>query len=59
MMEQINAGYIALIVVGVLFLGLQVWWIGMTIRDGRNEIVIVNQDQAEKIKKRLEKIFKK
>ena len=57
MMENINGGYVALTVVGLVFLALQVWWISMTIRNGRNERVLTNQDQTDEIKKRLEKIF--
>ena len=57
MMDNLNGGYVALAVVGVVFLGLQLWWISMTIRNGRNERVLTNQNQTDKIKKRLEKIF--
>ena len=59
MMESMNGGYVALAVVGSVFLGLQVWWISMTIRNGRNERVLINQSQTDEIKKRLEKIFSK
>ena len=59
MIENINGGYVALTVVGIVFLSLQVWWISMTIRNGRNERVLINQDQTDEIKKRLEKIFLK
>ena len=59
MMEDINGGYVALAVVGLVFLGLQVWWIRMTIRNGRNERVLINQNQTDEIKERLEKIFSK
>ena len=58
-MEHMNGGYIALAVVGLVFLGLQAWWISMTIRNGRNERVLINQNQTDEIKKRLEKIFLK
>ena len=58
-MEGINGGYVALAVVGFVFLGLQVWWLSMTIRNGRNERVLMNQDQTDEIKKSLEKIFSK
>ena len=58
-MEDINGGYVALGVVGLVFLGLQVWWISMTIRNNRNESVLINQNQTDEIKKRLEKIFSK
>ncbi len=57
MMENINGGYVALVVVGLVFFALQVWWISMTIRNGRNERVLINQNQTDEIKKRLEKIF--
>jgi|TARA_B100001996_G_scaffold310039_1_gene251737 hypothetical protein len=59
MMENINGGYVALVVVGLVFFALQVWWISMTIRNGRNERVLINQNQTDEIKKRLEKIFSK
>jgi len=59
MMDNINGGYVALIVVGLVFFALQVWWISMTIRNGRNERVLINQNQTDEIKKRLEKIFSK
>ena len=56
-MENINGGYVALVVVGIVFLGLQFWWISMTIKNERNEKVLLNQNQTYEIKKRLEKIF--
>ena len=59
MMENINSGYVALAFIGILFFGLQVWWINMTIRNGKNERVLVNQNQTDEFKKRLEKIFAK
>ena len=55
----IDGGYVALAVVGLVFFGLQVWWISMTIRNGRNERVLINQNQTDEMKKRLEKIFSK
>ena len=58
-MEHMNGGYVALVVVGLVFLGLQVWWISMTIRNGRNKRILINQNQTDEIKKRLEKIFLK
>ncbi len=58
-MENINGGYAALAIVGIVFLALQFWWISMMIRNGRNERVLLNQNQTEEIKKRLEKIFSK
>ena len=59
MMTSINGGYVALAVVGIIFLALQFWWISMTLRNGRNESVLLNQNQTDEIKKRLEKIFTK
>ncbi len=59
MMENINGGYVALVVVGLVFFALQVWWISMTIRNGRNERVLINQNQTDETKKRLEKLFSK
>ena len=59
MMENINGGYVALVVVGLVFFALQVWWISMTIRNGRNERVLINDNQTDEIKKKLEKIFSK
>ena len=59
MMENINGGYVALVVVGLVFFALQVWWISMTLRNGRNERVLINQNQTDEIKKKLEKIFSK
>jgi len=58
-MANINGGYVALVVVGIVFLGLQFWWISMTIKNERNEKVLLNQNQTDEIKKRLEKIFSK
>ncbi len=58
-MENINGGYVALVVVGMIFLGLQFWWISLTIKNERNEKVLLNQNQTDEIKKRLEKIFSK
>ena len=59
MMENLNGGYVALVVVGLVFFALQVWWISMTIRNGRNERVLINQNQTDEFKKKLEKIFSK
>ena len=59
MMDYVNGGYFALAIVGLVFFGLQFWWISMTIRNGRNERVLTNQSQTDEIKKRLEKIFLK
>ena len=54
-----NGGYVALAVVGAVFLSLQVWWISMTIRNGMNERILLNQNQVDEIKQKLEKILSK
>ena len=56
-MESINGGYVALVVVGIFFVGLQFWWISMTIKNESNEKVLLNQNQTDEVKKKLEKIF--
>ena len=57
MIENINSGHFALIVVGIIFLALQIWWIGMTIRNGLSKEILTKEEDTEKMKKRLEKIF--
>ena len=59
MMEEVNGGFVALAVVGLVFFCLQLWWISMTIRNGRSKRVLISQNQTNEIKKRLEKIFSK
>ena len=59
MMENLNGGYVALAVVGLVFFALQLWWISLTIRNGRSKRVLISQNQTNEIKKRLEKIFSK
>jgi len=56
-MGNFNTGYVALSFVVVVFFSLQFWWISLTIRNGRNERVLVKQDQTEQIKNRLEKVL--
>ncbi len=56
-MERINGGYLALIVVGLIFFGLQVWWIGMTLRNGISKRGLINDRKTSEMKKKLEKIF--
>ncbi len=58
-MENINSGYVALFFVVILFFALQLWWISMTIRNNRNERILLNADQTEDMKHRLERIFLK
>ncbi len=58
-MESFNSGYIALAIVGLIFLGLQFWWISMVIKNGTERKVLTNIDQTEQIKKRLERTFQK
>ena len=57
-MDNLNGGYIGLVIVGIIFLGLQVWWISMTIKNAMNTRVSMNQNQTDEIKKSLEKIFR-
>ncbi|MFL0731693.1 MAG: hypothetical protein AB8A41_09875 [Prochlorococcus sp.] len=62
---EMNAGYVGLGISLLLFLGLQVWWLGMTIRNGRKETEAFDfrsqakLKQSDEIKKQLEKIFSK
>ncbi len=59
MMGNINGGYVALALVGIIFFGLQAWWISMTIWNGKNQRALAKQNQTDDIKKSLEKIFAK
>ena len=59
LMENINAGYIALGVVGVFFFGLQVWWISMTIENGRPKSILMKEKTNEDVRKELERLFSK
>ncbi len=54
---NVNVGFIVLIFVGVVFLSLQVWWISMTIRNGRKESSVKPSSSIDEIKYRLEKTF--
>ncbi len=58
-MMEINGGYIALAIVGVVFFCLQFWWISMTIRNGSDRGVFASQRQQklDERKKLLERIF--
>ena len=59
-------GTFELIFIALFFLGLQIWWIGMTIRNGRNgEVDKWGQkglqskgNEIEKAKQDLEKLFR-
>ena len=44
------------LLVGIIFIGLQLWWIGMTIRNGKVR-VSTNESQIDEMKKKFEKIF--
>ncbi len=57
MIKNINSGYFALVVVGVIFFALQFWWLSMTIRNGRNQRDELKIYETDDIRKRLEKIF--
>ena len=53
-------GTLEFAVLGIAFLALQVWWIRMTIRNGRQEEVLeTNLDPLATTKKRLENLLKK
>ena len=53
-------GTIELAFLGISFFALQVWWISMTIKKGRNEEVLPSKlDQLAATKKRLENLLKK
>ena len=56
-MSELNSGYIALAIGGIIFLGVQVWWIGMTFKNGQNERVQLKIVKTDEIKRQLEKIF--
>ena len=58
-MDRLNGGFVALAIVGLIFISLQVWWISMTIKNGTNDRLLMNTNQIDHIKKRLEKIFRK
>ncbi len=58
-MENINNGYAELVIVGVVFFVLQIWWVTMTLEKGSKKSFWVNNYQSEEMKKRLEKIFLK
>ena len=57
-MDSFNFGYIALAFVGALFFGLQAWWIGMTIRNGKTEKTLLNKKHTNEVKETLERIFR-
>ncbi len=57
--ENMNNGFLALFVVGLLFICLQVWWIGMTINNGRGKNLPDEGKLIDLRKKQLEKIFNK
>ncbi len=59
MLDSLNGGYIALGIVGVIFLALQAWWISMTIFNRRKKSILLDNHKSAEIKKRLEKIFLK
>ena len=57
-MDRLNTGFIALGTVGILFLGLQIWWISMTIGNTRNKSNSSDQSRIDQIKDRLERSFR-
>ena len=56
-MDKINSGFASLFIVGMIFISLQLWWLSMTLRNDKNEKLLFNQNQADQIKKQLEKIL--
>ena len=53
-------GTLELFSLGIAFFVLQIWWISMTIKNGKNETMINgNQDPLAFTKKRLENLLKK
>ena len=65
---EVRTGSIPLATLAVIFAGLQVWWIGITIRNGRKAEKVVANRRAAKLlqkdplkdqKERLEKLVKK
>ncbi len=56
-MQTTEPGTIELIGVLIIFLLLQVWWISLTIKNGRRKTLNKNKYTIEKIKKNLERLF--
>ncbi len=55
-----NLGNLDLILVVLALLGLQVWWIGMTIRNGQNEKPLrSSKDSLKEQKQQLENLYRK
>ncbi len=53
-------GTLELAFLGIAFFALQVWWISMTIKNGRKEEILESYlDPLTSIKKRLEQLLKK
>ena len=53
-------GSLELAFLGISFLALQAWWIGITIKNRQNKKLIDNNlDQLAVMKKRLEDLLKK
>ena len=57
-MEKLNGGYVALVLVGLIFLGLQFWWLSLTIRSGNSDSIEIDSRDTNEIKKKLERIFR-
>ena len=64
--NQVRVGTFEIILLVLAFVGLQIWWISMTIKKGdRSEIdkwgrkiKPTKEDELMKVKKKLEEIFK-
>ncbi len=57
-MNDLNFGYIALAIVGVLFLLLQVWWIGMTMKNVDQEEFVLKDGDTDEFRTKLEKLYR-
>ncbi len=57
-MGHLNTGLIALGTVLILFLGLQIWWISMTIVNTKNKSNSSDQDRIDQIRDMLERSFR-
>ncbi len=52
-------GATELTILGLAFLSLQAWWVTMTIKTPRKEVLLNNEDLLSEKKKRLERLIKK
>ena len=57
-MDRLNTGFITLGIVVILFFGLQIWWIRMTIVNTWNKSNSSDQSPIDQVKDRLERSFR-